>query len=122
MNKNIGYHTRCYADNTVKVSGGSFGGSFDTDTVERLVKAHYTVIVKPSGACVFVDREGREVSVYLTVSTAETEAGKDAIKAHNEANRKAWAEAEEAGRKAQDEIDSLVDGLSREEIVRRLKG
>ena len=35
---NIGYHTRLYKDNNVKVTGGAFGGAIDRDTVERLVK------------------------------------------------------------------------------------
>lgn len=121
MQKNIGYHTRLYSDNKVKVTGGSFGGQIDADTVTRLVKSHFTVMVKPSGSCVFVDREGREVSLYVSVDAKETAAGKAALKAYNEANRKAWEEAEKNERDAQEEIDSLLDGLSHEEIVRRLK-
>lgn len=120
--KNIGYHTRLWANHTVKVCGGSFGGSIDNETVERLVKSHFTVTVKPSGNAVFVDKECREVSLYLSVDAGATEAGKAALKAWNEANRKIWAEQEEQERFAQLEIESLMDGLSHEEIVRRLKG
>lgn len=36
---NIGYHTRLDGENSKKISGGSFGGSFDMETVERLVCA-----------------------------------------------------------------------------------
>lgn len=122
MSKNIGYHTRLHNNNTVKVCGGSFGGTIDNETVERLVKSHFTVAVKHSGSVVFVDRAGREVSLYLAVDASATEAGKAALKAWHEANRKIWAEQEEQEHFANLEIDNLMDGLSYEEIVRRLKG
>ena len=62
MANNIGWHTRLYSDNKVKVSGGSFGGNIDQETVERLVKAWFTVNIKPSGAGVFVDCELRRLT------------------------------------------------------------
>lgn len=120
--KNIGYHTRLYSDNRVKIQGGSFGGSLDMETAERLVKSWFTVIVKPSGTPVFVDREGREVSLYISVDARETDAGKAALKAWNAANEKAWAEQEAQEAAASEEIDDLMEGLSHKEIVRRLKG
>ena len=119
--KNIGYHTRLYADNTVKVVGGSFGGSVDADTVARLVKSHFTVIVKPSGTCVFVDKAGREVSLYVSVDARETGAGKEALKQHYAEQQKLWEKAQAEEQQASEEIDSLMGGLSHEEIVRRLK-
>jgi hypothetical protein len=119
--KNIGYHTRLYADNTVKVVGGSFGGSIDPDTVARLVKSHFTVVVKPSGTCVFVDKQGREVNLYLSVDARETDAGKAALKAHHAQQRALWDKAQADEQQASEEIENLMDGLSHEEIVRRLK-
>ena len=77
--KNIGYHTRLISDNTVKVVGGSFGGRFDIETANRLVKSHFSVAVKQSGRAVFVDKRGREVSLYFTVDAGETDAGKKAL-------------------------------------------
>lgn len=122
MHKNIGYHTRLYSNSAVKVCGGSFGGGLDSDTVERLVKSHFTVTIKPSGTPVFVDKEGREVYLYISVDARETEAGKAALKAYHEDNRKAWAEQEEQERLNACEYGDLMDGLTHEEIIRRLKG
>ena len=122
MSKNIGYHTRLYTDNTRKIVGGSFGGQIDAETVERLVNLHFEVFVKPSGRAVFVDQQGREVHLYLSVDPENTEKGKNALtswrrrrNAELEANRERM-EAEEA------EVESLLAGLSHDEIVRRLKG
>lgn len=124
MSKNIGYHTRLYSDNKVKVSGGSFGGSVDMGTVERLVKSWFTVTVKPSGTAVFVDREGREVCLYISVDARETEAGKAALRDYREAQEKAWEAALERERIEHEQlkIESFLDGLSREEIIKRLSG
>lgn len=128
MSKNIGYHTRRMGLDNYKVCGGSFGKSGETDnsisqeTIERLVKSHFTVAVKPSGSAVFVDKGGREVSLYISVDAKETSAGKAALKAWNEANWKAWEESERLEKQAQEEIDNLMEGLSHEEILRRLKG
>lgn len=119
--KNIGYHTRLRGDDSTKIVGGSFGGEIDADTVQRLVKSHFSVTVKPSGFCVFVDKQGREVSLYITVSAKDTEAGKAALKAWYAARAEAERIAEEREQQASDEIESLMDGLSHEEIVRRLK-
>lgn len=81
MHRSIGYHTRLHSDNRVKVVGGSFGGSIDQETVERL--AHlFKVVIKPSGTAVFVDKEGREVALYLSVDPASTAIGREAIKQH----------------------------------------
>ena len=64
MRKSISYHTRQVGTDR-KVVGGSFGGNIDTETVDRLVNAHFTVKVKPSGHAVFVDKQEREVGLYL---------------------------------------------------------
>ena len=70
--KNIGYHTRLINNNASKVCGGSFGGALDLETANRLVNTHFNVIVKTSGTPVFVDREGREVSLYMSVDPSLT--------------------------------------------------
>ena len=117
--RNIGYHTRAWADGT-KVCGGSFGGSINQETVERLVKAHFKVIVKPSGRPVFVDRMDREVHLYIAVDPRVTKVGMEALCKWQVVRRAVLlqAEAEEKVR----EIEELLDSLSHEEIVRRLKG
>ena len=118
--KNIGYHTRFYSDPTTKVVGGSFGGSLDLETANRLVKSHFTVVVKPSGTPVFVDREGREVFLYFSVDARQTEAGKKAL-AEWRKDKAAQEEAQQALEALEaEEIASLMDGLSHAEIVARL--
>lgn len=111
---NIAYHTRLSSDNTKKIVGGTFGGQIDQDTVERLVRNHFDVVVRSSGYPVFVDKESREVSLYLTVRPADTEKGKLAIKAYNLA-KSAIIDEEET------EIEKLLDELSHDEILRRLR-
>lgn len=120
--KNIGYHTRLDANNATKVCGGSFGGGFDLDTANRLVSAHFTVVVRDSGRAVFVDREGREVSLYVTVDPAVTAKGKEAIAQWNIAQRQKQAVDEERARQHQEVIESLMSNLTHEEIIKRLKG
>ena len=120
--KNIGYHTRLYADNTVKITGGSFGGSVDMETVNRIAKSHFTVVVKNSGTAVFVDKSGREVRLYLSVDVANTEIGKIAIKEWREARAKQEAENQSRIEHEEQEIEDMMANLSHEEIVRRLAG
>ena len=120
--KNIGYHTRLYSDNTVKVVGGSFGGNVDMETANRIAKSHFTVIVKNSGTAVFVDKGGREVKLYLSVDVADTEIGKIAIKEWREARAKQEAENETRTEHEEQEIEDIMASLSHEEIVRRLTG
>jgi hypothetical protein len=118
---NIGYHTRLYSDNTRKVVGGSFGGSIDIETVNRLVKSHFSVVVKNSGTPVFVDKEGREVSLYLSVDAGKTEKGNLAMRAWLAEVAKQSVDEANRRERQQEEIDQLLEGLSHEEIVRRLR-
>lgn len=120
MHKNIGYHTRLLSDNTVKVCGGSFGGTLDIETANRLVKAHFDVVVKPSGHPVFVDREGREVRLYVSVDPAMTTKGSEALKLWRVEKARLDAEAELQHEAQQEELESAMAGLSHEEIIRRL--
>ena len=117
---NIGYHTRLYSDPTKKITGGSFGGSHDIDTMNRLVNAHFTVIIKPSGYPVFVDREGREVMLYTTVDVASTKKGVEAIKQYRIAKAAQEAIDDERYEAEKEKIESLMDGMSTDEIIRRL--
>lgn len=121
-NTNIGWHTRLVSDNTVKVVGGSFGGSIDQHTVERLIKAHmHKVRVLPSGTPIFVDKAGREVRLYLSVDPKFTEMGRAALRAyHEEMRRKAELDELERERR-QEELDDAMSGLPHDEIIRRLK-
>lgn len=121
-NENIGYHTRLDSDNTVKVVGGSFGGTMSRETAERLVKAHFTVRIKPSGTAVFVDRQGRDVRLYLGVDAAKTEAGIAAMQAWRQEKQRAEQAQREQEDAQQVEIEGLMNGMPHDEIVRRLKG
>lgn len=118
---NIGYHTRLISDNTVKVVGGSFGGSLDMETVNRLVNSHFSVTVKQSGHAVFVDRNGREVSLYFTVDARQTDAGKQALAEWRKLKAKEEEANEALAAQQSDEINQLMDGLTHEEIVKRLR-
>lgn len=116
MKKNIGYHTRDYKNNSIKITGGSFGGKFDQETVERLVNSQFSVVVKPSGACVFVDKSGREVWLYVSVDASETEKGKEALKAYYAARDEMCRVEEEK----ESQIEMLLSGFSSDEIIERL--
>ena len=122
MSKNIGFHTRLYSDNTTKVCGGSFGGSLDLQTANRLITIHrYEVIVKPSGTPVFVDREGREVSLYFKVDPAMTTKGREVINTWRENRAREMEEAERLAELQKEELDDVMAGLTHDEIIRRLK-
>jgi hypothetical protein len=115
--KNIGYHTRLYSDNTVKVVGGSFLGQLDSETINRLVNSHFDVVVKNSGTCVFVDRNGQEVSLYLTVDPSKTDKGVIAILEWQKEKEK--EQAKEDAKQA--EIDEIMLRMSNDEILKRLR-
>lgn len=121
MGQNIGYHTRLYRDNTVKVTGGSFGGSIDRDTVERL-SGLFEVKILLSGTPVFVDREGREVRLYLSVDPQMTNKGALALQNYRIEKDRLEREREQQAEQEQNEVDSLMADLTHEEIVKRLKG
>jgi hypothetical protein len=119
LRKNICYHTRQVGTDQ-KISGGSFGGDIDNETVDRLVNVHFTVKVKPSGHAVFVDKQGRDVSLYLFIDPDRTAVGKFALKLFREERMREQQIAEDREKEQQEEIESLMEGLSHEEIVRRL--
>lgn len=114
--KNICYHTRLDGRNSVKVVGGTFAGSIDMDTVNRLVKSQFTVKVQPSGRAVFVDKGGRAVSVYITVDPDQTEVGKQALAE----DRKARDDRERAECEKAAQVEELLSTLSHDEIIKRL--
>lgn len=120
--KNIGYHTRLIGNNSRKLVGGSFGGAIDMETVERLTRSDFTVIVKPSGRAVFVDKQYREVSLYLSVDPESTSIGKAAIENYRAEKLRAAQEAAKRQAEEECEIEGLMYNLSHDEIVKRLKG
>lgn len=118
MGNNIGYHTRLYSDPTVKVVGGSFGGDLSMETVERLLKAHkYSVRISETGHPRFVDKFGREVWLYFTIDPSKTSIGKEAMKTYTEQLR---SKEEEEERKRQ-EIEDILDSMSSDEILAKLR-
>jgi hypothetical protein len=118
--KNIGWHTRSWQNGT-KIEGGSFGGDFSLETANRLVKSHFGVRILPTGTPVFTDRSGREVWLYMSVDAASTDIGRAALDVWRK--KEAAAEAANAALTLQQdaEIESLVAGLSRTEIIHRLR-
>jgi hypothetical protein len=101
--------------------GGSFGGQLDAGTVERLVNAHFAVTVKPSGRACFVDRQGREVSLYVSVDAWETPPGKKAL-ALWRANAARTEEVRAAAEEARcEELAEAMIGLPYCEILKRLR-
>jgi hypothetical protein len=107
----------------MKITGGSFGGEVSMDTANRLVNSHkYTVVVKASGTPVFVDCEGREVTLYFTIDADKTAKGIEALKQWRQEQFRREEEARERSECETEEIDSLMSGLTHEEIVSRLKG
>lgn len=117
-NNNIGFHTRSVKDQAVKYTGGSFGGQFDMETVNRLVNGLFTVKVKGSGRLVFVDREGRECWLYVTVDPVMTDKGKAVLAEWREKQRELERQEEEKRR----ELDMLLGELTVDEALRLLKG
>lgn len=118
MHKSIGYHTRLDGNNTVKIVGGSFGGSFDIETINRLVKSQFSVRVKPSGRLVFVDKGDREVSLYFTVDPQVTDAGKLALSEY----RKQCANREQEETAKMERVQALIDSMSADELLDKLGG
>ena len=118
--KNIAWHTRLLSDNTQKIVGGSFGGEVSIDTANRLVNSHFKVVVKNSGRSVFVDREGREVTLYIVVNPEITDKGKAAIAQYQIEKKKQDYETQKREQENQNRIESLMEGLSSEEIIKRL--
>lgn len=114
--KSICYQTRLDSNNAVKLTGGSFSGAIDSETVNRIVKAFFSVKVKPSGRLVFVDKEGREVSLYLSISPEDTDAGKAAQAEY----LKERAQLQRVEEEKERQINDLMGNLSSDEIIRRL--
>ena len=122
MRRSNGYHTRLRSNNTVKVVGGIFGGSLDLETANRLVNAHFTVKVLPSGFPTFVDKEGREVSLYMSVHPEATDKGKLALDVWRREQAAKERESEKREAEERSLVEDLMENLTHEEIVRRLKG
>jgi hypothetical protein len=85
------YHTRDANKNSVKITGGMLHASSHDDAAMKAAH-NLAVIIKPSGSPVFVDRQGREVSLYISVHPEHTEQGKAALRAFQEAEEKRLAE------------------------------
>ena len=113
--KSIGWVTRDSNNDNLKLAGGSFGGSIDMETVERLINAHFTLAMRPSGSPTFVDRKGRHVRLYLSVDPRITKAGQRLMAQDAERRRN-------VERKLDRELEDLLNGLSTEEAIERLRG
>lgn len=119
--KSICYHTRLSNDNTKKICGGSFSGQLDLDTANQLVSAHFTVAIKNSGRAVFVDREGREVSLYISVDPSDTIKGREAIAADRKERAIREAEAAKKEAELQSQLDDLIETHGMERAIELLK-
>ena len=115
------YNLRRVSDGQ-KVVGGTVPKSYTTlDQAAEWLVDHAQVAVNGSGRVGFL-YGGSPVLAYLSVDPADTTQGKEALKQWriDQRNR----EDAEAERNAdfEREIEDLMDGLSQEEIVRRLRG
>jgi hypothetical protein len=76
------------------------------------------VIVKPSGVPVFVDKSGREVTLYVKVDASSTTKGRAALESFVIERQMRAVKIEEQDRA----IEKLLDTMSNEEILARLQG
>lgn len=121
MSNNICYHTRAASGENVgqKLTGGSFGGAIDQDTVERITR-RFDVKIKPSGTPVFVDKEGREVNLYFSIDPRKTEKGKAALKQYQHEQARIWEEEKAKREKEEQELAELLSNFTHEELIKRL--
>ena len=95
-------------------AASSFGGAVDADTIERLVDRHFKVKITDKGAVYFEDRNGKIVHLYIRVNPAHVKQGVQLAKA--------WRTEQRAKEELmQQEIDMLMDGMTQEEILDRLR-
>lgn len=120
MAKNIVYHTRLYTDNSQKIVGGSFGGEVNQDTVERLVKSHFKVVIKNSGAACFIDSNGREVSLYISVDPLKTEIGKLASAAKFKEDSIRLQKEKDIQDKLDIQLENIMESMTTEEVIAKL--
>ena len=91
-----------------------FRGAIDAETVERLVDHHFKVKITDKGVVYFEDRNGKIVRLYIRVKPAHVKQGVQLAKA--------WrAEQRAKKEQLQQEIDMLMDGMTQEEILDRLR-
>ena len=118
-NISIHYRTRLVDDDVMSATSvweaaSSFGGAVDADTIERLVDRHFKVKITDKGAVYFEDRNGKIVHLYIRVNPAHVKQGVQLAKA--------WrAEQRAKEEQLQQEIDMLMDGMTQEEILDRLR-
>lgn len=112
----ISYHTRLISDHKVKVTGGVRQGTYDQPLVDSLA-SDFTAVVKPSGRVVFVDSEGREVSLYIHVYPQDTAAGKAALAAHREQQRLKGVEQIAKAKR----LKSLIDSADEDTLIELLE-
>lgn len=86
-------HTR--GQNGEKYSGGTWYCDGDLNQAADQLTASHDIIVTNSGRVSFVDKNGRMISIYLTIDPAETEKGKRVLKEHNEKKRREEKERQE---------------------------
>jgi hypothetical protein len=55
---------------TQKIVGGSFGGSVDTETVDRLVNSHFSVFIKLADVLYLSTGEGGSVAISGALTQA----------------------------------------------------
>ena len=117
--KSIVYHTRDYNNASVKLVGGTFGGSIDMDTIERLSRL-FIVEITDSGTPVWVDKDGRRCWLYITVDPERTEKGRAALDTYRKERARREAEQMELERRQEEAIASIVDRIGYHEALRRL--
>lgn len=112
MHKSIYYNIRDSLTGE-KLSGGSFSGELNQDTVDRLVAGRLSVVVSQSGDPFFINNKGRRVSLYIGISPAETTAGRLALADYRD-KEEARVKAE---RQRERDLQALLDGMSTDEAI-----
>jgi hypothetical protein len=121
ITKSIGYQTRLDESDSTLVQSGSFGGSIDQSTVDRLVNNNFDVAVRPSGRCVLVDRQGRQVQLYLRVDPSKTVKGKAVYAAWREQECKRLAAETANEEHLREELDTMIDLIGLAGVLAKLK-
>lgn len=112
----IVYHTRLDGKD-IKLSSGTLQGECDKETINSLVNKLFSVKILASGRAVFVDGDGRNVMLYVTIDPLTTDKGKAAKKEHEEIN----AAQNKKDQELQDLVDNMINSYTNEELYKILK-
>lgn len=123
LNKTFCYHTRLSNNNTVKLQGGMLHASGIEDAYER-VAAMYTIQVSKtsiSGTPEFIDKEGRKISIYLSVHAEHTDTHKEEITRQRKIIAEERDRIDAENNALESKLASLLDNLSTVKAIELLE-